>query len=79
MSTTTNQITAGQLWEMGDCPYELLRGKLNEVTSPAGNVHGILMRRLSWILENYIQPTGEGPFREGTPILKASQNRDNRR
>ena len=60
MSTTTNHITAEQLWQMGDCSYELLRGELIEVMSPAGNVHGIIVSRLAWIVTSYVLEMGSG-------------------
>ena len=60
MATTTNHITAEQLWQMGDCSQELFRGELIEVMSPAGSVHGIIMRRLSRIVDEYLEQTGLG-------------------
>lgn len=65
MSTTTNLITADEFESMGDIPYELLRGKLIQVMSPAGFVHGKLMLRLSHVLQNYIEQHGGGEALSG--------------
>lgn len=50
VGTTTNLITAEQLFEMGkDCHYELVKGELREM-SPTRVPHGLVVGKLTGLL-----------------------------
>lgn len=77
MSTTTQLMTAEELFEMPDdnFRYELVKGELRKM-SPAGHAHGRIAIRLTVPLAQYVEEKGLGEVYAAETGFKLASNPD---